>query len=130
MAVATPKRAKPRVFIPRKKLVGFCKRWKVSELSLFGSALRNDFRSKSDIDLLVSFSRNARISLLDLVRMQNELKEIFGRDVDLVEREAIEIYFREQGEEIGPPFRYLGLESPVRAEPLERETLRAWGHVT
>ena len=52
--------------------------------------LRDDFRPDSDIDLLVSFSPRAKISLFDLVRMQNELKEIFGRDVDLVERRAIE----------------------------------------
>lgn len=90
MVVAPLKHTKPGIIIPRKKLTGFCKRWKISELALFGSVLRNDFRPKSDIDLLVSFSPNARISLLDLVRMQNELKEIFGRDVDLVERRAIE----------------------------------------
>jgi uncharacterized protein len=88
---------KVRVTILRKKLVEFCKRWKITELALFGSVLRNDFRPDSDIDLLVSFSPRAKISLFDLVRMQNELKEIFGRDVDLVERRAIENsenYFR------------------------------------
>lgn len=68
----------------------FCKRWKVTELAFFGSVLRDDFHPDSDIDLLVSFHPRARISLFDLVRMQNELKEIFGRDVDLVERSAIE----------------------------------------
>jgi predicted nucleotidyltransferase len=82
--------SKVRVTIPRKKLAEFCNRWKITELALFGSVLRNDFRSDSDIDLLVSFSPRAKISLFDLVRMQNELKEIFGRDVDLVERRAIE----------------------------------------
>ena len=76
--------------IPRKKLAEFCNRWKITELALFGSVLRNDFRPDSDIDLLVSFSPRAKISLFDLVRMQNELKEIFERDVDLVERRVIE----------------------------------------
>ena len=83
-------RSKTKVSIPRKKLVEFCRRWKVSELALFGSVLRDDFQPTSDIDLLISFSPKARISLFDLVRMQNELKEIFGREVDLVERRAIE----------------------------------------
>jgi len=68
----------------------FCRRWKVSELSLFGSVLRRDFRPDSDIDFLITFAPNARIGLFDLVHMENELKEIFGRKVDLVERRAIE----------------------------------------
>jgi hypothetical protein len=79
-----------RVSIPRKKLAEFCRRWKISELAFFGSVLRKDFGPNSDIDLLVSFAPGARVSLLDLVRMQNELKDIFGREVDLVERKAIE----------------------------------------
>lgn len=90
MTTSTATRSKIRVSIPKKKLAEFCKRWKISELALFGSILREDFRSSSDIDLLVSFSPRARVSLFDLVRMQNELTEIFGREVDLVERRAIE----------------------------------------
>jgi predicted nucleotidyltransferase len=90
MVTSTATRTKIRVSIPRKRLAEFCRRWKVSELAFFGSVLREDFRANSDIDLLVSFSPKAKISLFDLVRMQNELKEIFGREVDLVERRAIE----------------------------------------
>lgn len=90
MTTSTLNRTKTKVTIPRKKLAEFCQRWKISELAFFGSVLRDDFRPGSDIDLLVSFSPKAKISLFDLVRMQNELKEIFGREVDLVERRAIE----------------------------------------
>lgn len=90
MVTSTVSQTKVRVTIPRKKLADFCNRWKVTELAFFGSVLRNDFRPDSDIDLLVSFSPRAKISLFDLVRMQSELKEIFGRKVDLVERRAIE----------------------------------------
>ena len=90
MVTSTTTRTKIRVSIPRKKLAEFCRRWKITELAFFGSVLREDFHPGSDIDLLVSFSPRARISLFDLVRMQNELKEIFGREVDLVERRAIE----------------------------------------
>ena len=57
---------------------------------MFGSALRRDFRPDSDVDLLVTFDPEARWSLFDMVRMQDELKQIFGREVDLVERKAIE----------------------------------------
>ncbi len=90
MVTSTATRTKTRVAIPRKKLAEFCRRWKITELAFFGSVLRDDFHPDSDIDLLVSFSPRAKISLFDLIRMQNELKEIFGREVDLVERRAIE----------------------------------------
>ncbi len=90
MVTTARPQTKVRVSIPRKRLAEFCGRWKVSELAFFGSVLRDDFHPDSDIDLLVSFSPKAKISLFDLVRMQNELKEIFGREVDLVERRAIE----------------------------------------
>ena len=90
MATSTNTQTKNRLTIPKKRLAEFCRRWKISELAFFGSVLRDDFRSNSDIDLLVSFSPKAKISLFDLVRMQNELEEIFGREVDLVERRVIE----------------------------------------
>ena len=90
MALSTLAETKIKVSVPRKKLAEFCRRWKISELAFFGSVLREDFRPNSDIDLLVSFNPKAKISLFDLVHMQNELKEIFGREVDLIERRAIE----------------------------------------
>ncbi len=90
MVTQAPNRIRPRITIPRKRLAEFCKRWKVSELSFFGSVLRDDFRPNSDIDLLISFHPRAKIGLFDLVSMENELKEIFGRNVDLVERKSIE----------------------------------------
>ena len=90
MATSTITQTKNKLTIPKKRLAEFCQRWKISELAFFGSVLRDDFRPNSDIDLLVSFSPKAKISLFDLVRMQNELEEIFGREVDLVERRVIE----------------------------------------
>ena len=74
----------------RERLADFCRRWQISELALFGSVLREDFRPNSDADFLVTFEASARLSLFDLVEMQNELKEMVGRDVDLVERRAVE----------------------------------------
>ena len=76
--------------IPTERLAEFCRRWSITELALFGSALREDFRPDSDVDVLVSFSEDAHHSLFDLVCMENELAVIFGRQVDLVERAAIE----------------------------------------
>jgi uncharacterized protein len=75
---------------PVEAIDGFCRRWKVRELSLFGSALRPDFRADSDIDLLVSFEPGAGWSLIDHARMEEELEEILGRRVDLVTRASIE----------------------------------------
>jgi uncharacterized protein len=77
--------------IPKEQLRDFCRRWKVTEFALFGSATRTeDFRANSDIDVLVSFSASAEWSLFDHVHMQEELVEIFGRPVDLLTRRAVE----------------------------------------
>lgn len=82
--------------IPRDRIDSFCKQWKVKELSLFGSSLRDDFRPDSDVDVLVSFFSDARWSLFDLVSMADELRDVFGRPVDLVEKEALRNPFRRQ----------------------------------
>jgi hypothetical protein len=68
----------------------FCRRWKVTEFALFGSVLRDDFGPDSDVDVLVSFAAETRYSLFDLVHMEDELRTLFGRDVDMVTRRAVE----------------------------------------
>jgi predicted nucleotidyltransferase len=78
------------ITIPKDKIVEFCRRWKIAEFSLFGSVLREDFGPESDIDVLVAFTPDARWSLLDHVEMQDELKDIFGRAVDLISKRGIE----------------------------------------
>ena len=76
--------------IPRDQIADFCRRWKIAELALFGSVLRDDFRPDSDVDVLVTFAADAQWSLFDHVDMEDELKEILGRPVDLVNRRGIE----------------------------------------
>jgi predicted nucleotidyltransferase len=76
--------------VREEQLAQFCRTWQVAELALFGSALREDFRPESDVDLLVTFTAESRHSLFDLVAMEAELCKIFGRKVDLVEKRAIE----------------------------------------
>ena len=71
-------------------LAEFCRRWKIAELAVFGSALREDFRPESDIDLLVTFRPDADWGLLDQVTMEEELSSLVGRKVDLVSRRAVE----------------------------------------
>lgn len=76
--------------IPKDLLHNFCERWQVTELALFGSVLRDDFRPDSDIDVLIQFAPETRWTLLDFVGMRDELSEILGRPVDLVSRRAVE----------------------------------------
>ena len=79
-----------RIAIPADGIAAFCERWQVTELALFGSVLRDDFGPESDVDVLVSFEARARHTLFDMVRMEEELKALFGREVDLAERAGIE----------------------------------------
>jgi len=79
-----------RIEIPRERIAEFCRKHRVRKLSLFGSALREDFGPDSDVDVLVSFAEDARHSLFDLAAIEEELGAILHRKVDLVEREAIE----------------------------------------
>jgi uncharacterized protein len=79
-----------RIDLPQHELAAFCRKWRITELALFGSVLRDDFRADSDVDVLVSFEPAAQWGLLDHVAMQEALSEILGRRVDLVSRRAIE----------------------------------------
>lgn len=83
-----------RIDIPLALIADFCIRWKIGEFSLFGSVLREDFRSDSDVDVLVSFLPEAKWDLYDLVYMQDELEAVFHRPVHLVDREGLVNPFR------------------------------------
>lgn len=76
--------------ISKEKLAEFCRRWKITELALFGSVLREDFRPDSDIDVLATFALDAEWSLLDHFQMEEELAALFGRKVEMLTRRAIE----------------------------------------
>jgi hypothetical protein len=65
-------------------LEALCRRWKIRELSLFGSQARREAVPDSDVDLLVEYESTADWSLLDTARLRTELAELFGRPVDLV----------------------------------------------
>jgi uncharacterized protein len=80
--------------LPDERIAELCRRWKVVELALFGSVLRDDFRPDSDIDVLVTFTPDCGWSLYDLVQMQEEMKDIFHREIDLVEKEGLRNPFR------------------------------------
>jgi len=68
----------------------FCERWQISELSLFGSVLRDDFRLDSHIDVLVTFRAGQQRSLTTVEQMQTESETLFRRKVDLIPRDSLE----------------------------------------
>ena len=80
----------PGIRIPADEIAKFCQRWKISELALFGSVLRDDFGPDSDLDILVTFAEEADWGLFDHVQMEQELEASFGRGVDLISKRAVE----------------------------------------
>ncbi|RMF37352.1 MAG: hypothetical protein D6759_02440 [Chloroflexi bacterium] len=76
--------------IPWRELVEFCRRWKIRQMALFGSSLRDDFGPESDIDVLIEFEDDADWSLLDHAQMQQELQSLVGRKIDLITKRALE----------------------------------------
>jgi predicted nucleotidyltransferase len=83
-----------RVHLPLDSLTTFCRKWRVQELALFGSVLREDFSPESDVDVLVTFDPEAPWSLWDVIIMRGELEQILGRKEDLLEKDAIRNPFR------------------------------------
>ncbi len=77
------------IAVPRESLESFCRRWRVRELSIFGSALRDDFRPDSDVDVLVDFEPEVHWDFVHLLEMTRELESLFGRTVDLVEKRVL-----------------------------------------
>jgi predicted nucleotidyltransferase len=68
----------------------FCRRWKIVDLSVFGSILRDDFGPESDVDFLVRFEECEQYGLFELLEMESELANIIGRRVEVVERTGVE----------------------------------------
>jgi uncharacterized protein len=81
---------RPRIEMDMDRIREFCAKWKITEFGLFGSVLREDFRPDSDVDVLITFAPDAKISLFGLSDLEDELSEILGRKVDVVERVAVE----------------------------------------
>lgn len=77
------------------QLEQFARRHRVRRLLLFGSALRADFGPDSDVDILIEFEPDTRVSLFDLGGMQMELTELLGREVDLKTAGFLSRYFRD-----------------------------------
>jgi len=76
--------------IGAEKIADFCRRWKINRLAIFGSAVRGELRPDSDIDLLVTFRSDADWTMFDHFTMEEELSQLFGREVDLISVKALE----------------------------------------
>lgn len=79
-----------RLRLTDEQIAAFCRKWQIVRLELFGSALREDFDGDSDIDLLATFSSGAQWKFRDDLDMEEELRALVGRSVDLVERRLVE----------------------------------------
>jgi hypothetical protein len=87
---------KRNIDIPQEKIAEFCQRHHIKRLALFGSALRDDFKPDSDVDILVEFEPGTRIGMIRLAGIELELSEILGRKVDMHTPGFISKYFRNQ----------------------------------
>ena len=83
--------------LSQEKIKKFCKKYKIKKMSLFGSALRNELTSNSDIDILVEFDKENIPSYFDLYEMEQELSHYMnGREVDIRTPGDLSRYFREE----------------------------------
>jgi predicted nucleotidyltransferase len=81
--------------LPRKGIADLCRRFHVRELSIFGSALRDDFRGDSDVDLLVEFEPDAVVGM-ELIDLQLALEDLIGRRVDLAPKRGLRPLIRDE----------------------------------
>lgn len=82
--------------IPEAPVREFCERYKVKELSIFGSVVKAGFGEDSDVDVLVLFRPDARVGFIEFSKMQRELSAIFGREVDLVPKDGLKDIIRDE----------------------------------
>jgi len=84
-----------RINIEDEALAAICRQYRVRELALFGSVLRDDFHAASDIDVLVDFEPDALIGFFELARLQRALAALFGRNVDVIPKEGLNPVIRQ-----------------------------------
>lgn len=86
--------AVPNIDVPTERIEAFCRKWKIKELSLFGSVLRDDFGPDSDVDVLVEFEPDPPWGLYEIVDMQDELTEMFAHEVHIAMKPGLKNPFR------------------------------------
>ena len=85
----------PHISIDRETLGEFCRKHYIKRLAIFGSALRDDFRPDSDVDVLVEF-QPGHVPGLDFIAIERELSELLGRRVALVTPKSLMPRIRDQ----------------------------------
>lgn len=86
----------PRLSLPLAAIRDFCRAHAVRELAVFGSILRDDFDGNSDVDVLIDLAPDARVGLVGLQRMRDELAKLIGRPVDLLTRSSLNRHIRDE----------------------------------
>ena len=86
---AIEKLQKNGIILNYNDIVPICEKYHIMELSIFGSSIRDDFNLKSDVDILVSFDHNSEIDLFDIMELEKEFSQLLNREVDIVEKEAL-----------------------------------------
>ncbi len=87
---------KLHIDLPEDKVAEFCRLHRIRRLALFGSVLRDDFRSDSDVDVLVEFEQGFRVGLIRLAGIELELSKLIGRKVDLNTPGFLSKYYRDR----------------------------------
>jgi uncharacterized protein len=87
-----------KIDLPTAKITAFCQQHQIRELALFGSVMREDFKPDSDVDVLIDFKPGVdeKLTLMDLTRMQMELSKILQREVDLVLRDGLKPFIKNE----------------------------------
>lgn len=81
--------------ISKEKIAEFCRKHHIRKLTLFGSVLREDFRSESNVDILVEFEPG-HVPGLAFFSMEDELSEILGHKVELHTPQFLSRSFRDK----------------------------------
>lgn len=74
--------------LPEAQIAEICRKYKVREMAVFGSAARGDLGPSSDIDILVDLEPDAHLGW-EFFGIAEELQAVLGRRVDLGERSAL-----------------------------------------
>ena len=77
------------IFLNYDEVICLCKKYFIIELSIFGSSIRDDFTQNSDVDILVSFEKNSKITLFDIMELEKKFSQLLSRKVDIVEKESL-----------------------------------------
>lgn len=84
------------------KIAELCKKYRVKTLAVFGSILTDRFNDESDVDMLVNFDDDVTYHTYadNFFGLHDSLRNLFGRDVDLVDETAVRNkFFKEELDE-------------------------------